>query len=122
MSWSKAALLSAAIMLFSGVANAKGITCPDSLQVDSKPHRLNDVSLFQGLPKNLGELMPDTQDKTEWTLKDYQDYDRENNMPLYLVCHYTGSKKTIVLKVPETAKKCSAWYGYSKEEFYASCE
>ncbi|WP_312691177.1 STY0301 family protein [Kosakonia sp.] len=122
MSRSKAALLSAAIMLFSGVASAEEIACLDSLQIDNKPHRLNDVSLFQGLPKNPGELMPDTQDKTEWTLKDYQDYAREKNMPLYLVCHYTGTEKTLVLKVPETAKKCSAWYGYSKEEFYASCE
>ncbi|ELY2797038.1 hypothetical protein SNN58_003922 [Cronobacter dublinensis] len=122
MSWNKAGLLSTVIMLFSGIASAKGITCPDSLQIGNKPHRLNDVSLFQGLPKNLGELMPDTQDKTEWTLKDYQDYARENNMPLYLVCHYTESEKVIVLKVPETAKKCSAWYGNSKEEFYASCE
>lgn len=122
MSWNKAGLLSTVIMLFSGIASAKGITCPDSLQIGNKPHRLNDVSLFQGLPKNLGELMPDTQDKTEWTLKDYQDYARENNMPLYLVCDYTESEKAIVLKVPETAKKCSAWYGNSKEEFYASCE
>lgn len=122
MSWSKPALLSAAMMLFSGVASAKGITCPDAIQIDNKPHRLNNVSLFQGLPENFGELMPDTQDKTEWTLKDYQEYARENNMPLYLACHYSGSHKTVVLKVPDTAKICAAKFGSSKEEFYASCE
>lgn len=122
MSWNKPLLLTATIIFFSGTANAEKITCPDSLQVNHKSHKLNDVSLFQGPPEKLGELMPDTENKTEWTLKDYQDYARENNMPLNLVCRYKGTDKTVTLNVPETAKKCSAWYGYSKEEFYSTCE
>lgn len=122
MSWSKSLLLVSALTLFSGMANAEKITCPDSFQVKSKPHRLNDVSLFQGPPQQLGELMPDTQNKTEWTLKDYQDYAREKDMPLFLVCRYNGTDKAVTIKVPDTAKVCSAWYGNGKEDFHASCE
>lgn len=121
MSWNKWLLLSASL-LFSGISLAEKISCPDSLTVNHKSHRMNDVSVFQGPPEKLGELMPDTQDDMVWTLKDYQDYAREMNMPLYLVCRYKGTKKTVDLRVPDTAKKCSAWFGDNKYQFYSSCE
>jgi len=83
---------------------------------------LHDVSLFQGPPEQLGELMPDTEEKTEWTLKDYQDYAREKDMPLYFVCKYKGTDKTVTLKVPDTAKKCSTEYGNSSDDLQGTCE
>jgi hypothetical protein len=61
--------------------------------------------------------MPDTLNDTVWTLQDYQDYGREMNLPLYLVCRYKGTKKTVDLKVPDTAKKCSAWFRGNKISF-----
>lgn len=122
MSWSKPLLLISALTLLSGMANAEKMTCPDSLQIKNKPHRLNGVSLFQGPPQQLAELIPDTQDKTEWTLKDYQDYAREKDLPLFLVCRYHGTDKAVTIKVPGTAQVCSAWYGNGKEDLHASCK
>lgn len=118
---SKWIILSAAL-LFSGLTSAEKIHCPDSLTVKKRSYRMNDVSLFQGPPEKQGELMPDTLNDTVWTLGDYQDYGREMNLPLYLVCRYKGTKKTVDLKVPDTAKKCSAWFGDNKNQLYASCE
>jgi hypothetical protein len=72
---------------------------------------MNDVSLFQGPPESR-DVMPDTLNDMVWTLQDYQDYG-EMNLPLYLVCRYKG-RKTTTIKVPDTAKKCSAWFGNKK--------
>jgi len=121
MSRRKGIVLSVAL-LFSGLASAEKIQCTDSLTVKNTSYRMDDVSLFQGPPDKLGELMPDTLNDMVWTLQDYQDYGREMNLPLYLVCRYKGTKKTLELKVPDTAKKCSAWFGNNQNQFYASCE
>ena len=116
MSRRKGIVLSVAL-LFSGLASAEKIQCPDSLTVKNTSYRMDDVSLFQGPPDKLGELMPDTLNDMVWTLQNYQDYGREMNLPLYLVCRYKGTKKTLELKVPDTAKKCSAWFGNNQINF-----
>ncbi|QOV69711.1 STY0301 family protein [Citrobacter sp. BDA59-3] len=121
MSRRKGIVLSVAL-LFSGFASAEKIQCPDLLTMKNTSYRMDDVSLFQGTPDKLGELMPDTLNDMVWTLQDYQDYGREMNLPLYLVCRYKGTKKTVELKIPDTAKKCSAWFGNNQNQFYASCE
>lgn len=115
-------LLATFVLLLSGVVNAEKIPCPDSLNVNNEPHRLNDVSLFQGPPEKQGDLMPDTDNAMVWTLKDYQDYAKKSNLPLHLICRYEGTYETVALRVPDTAKKCSAWFGDNKEQFYASCQ
>ena len=106
MSRRKGIVLSAAL-LFSGLASAEKIQCPDSLTVKNTSYRMDDVSLFQGPPDKLGELMPDTLNDMVWTLQDYQDYGREMNLPLYLVCRYKGDEKNTGIKST----------GYGKEMF-----
>lgn len=74
MSWNNTLLLSTAVLIFSGAACAGKITCPNTLQNALTTHRLNDATLFQGLPKKQGELMPDSDNRIVWTLNDYQTY------------------------------------------------
>ncbi|GJL46409.1 TPA: BPSL0067 family protein [Citrobacter farmeri] len=109
-------------IFFRNAPRAEKITCPDSLNVKNEPHRLNDETLFQGLPEKQGDLMPDTDNAMVWTLKDYQDYARKSNLCLHLICRYEGTDQTVALRVPDTAKKWSAWFGDNKEQFYASCQ
>jgi hypothetical protein len=65
---------------------------------------MNYVSLFMGPPEEKADLMPDTLDAWVWTLKDYQDYVKEHNTSLFLVCRYKGIDKTVTIKVPAAAK------------------
>jgi hypothetical protein len=37
-------------------------------------------------------------------IKDYQDYVKEHNTSLFLVCRYKGTDKTTTIKVPADAK------------------
>ncbi len=55
-------------IFFRNAPRAEKITCPDSLNVNNEPHRLNDETLFQGLPEKQGDLMPDTDNAMVWTL------------------------------------------------------
>ncbi|WP_333780527.1 STY0301 family protein [Kosakonia oryzendophytica] len=123
MSLSKPLILSVGMLLFTPfvmAASTVKTTCPESLEINNKSYTMSEVDLFQGLPVKQGRLMPDTLDDMVWTLKDYQDYAKEMNMPLYLVCRYKGTDKTVTLQVPVTAKKCSAWFSNGK--YAASCE
>ncbi|WP_039055375.1 STY0301 family protein [Enterobacter sp. Bisph1] len=122
MSWSKVLILGSAALLFSGAVYAEKITCPTVLKEGNKTYRMNLVDVFVGPPEELASLLPDTDEEMVWTLKDSQDYAREHNTAVFLVCQYKGTKKTATLKVPQTAQKCSAGYGNSKDDFYASCE
>ena len=121
MSWSNAVLLSASIFLSSGIAHAEKINCPETLKENNKTYIMNYVSLFMGPPEEKADVMPDTLDAWVWTLKDYQDYVKEHNTSLFLVCGYKGTDKTTIIKVPADAKKCSAHYG-KKEAVLATCE
>lgn len=121
ISLNKTVLLST-VLLFSATAMAEKISCPASLQINNKPHRLNDVSLFSGPPEERGELIPDTEDDTVWTIRGYPFYDRTGELPFYLVCKYKGTKETVTLKVPDSAKKCSAWLEGGINHFFAACE
>ena len=82
---------------------------------------MNYVSLFMEPPEEKADVMPDTLDAWVWTLKDYQDYVKEHNTSLFLVCGYKGTDKTTTIKVPADAKKCSAHKG-KKEAVLATCE
>ena len=121
MSWSNSLLLSASILLFSGIAHAEKISCPETLKENNKTYTMNYVSLFLGAPEDKADLMPDTLDAWVWTLKDYQDYVKEHNTSLFLVCRYKGTDKTVTIKVPADAKKCAAHYG-KKDAVLATCE
>ncbi|ELQ6062201.1 hypothetical protein SMB93_000017 [Cronobacter sakazakii] len=122
MSWNKKLLLSTAVLIFSGAACAGKITCPNTLQNALITHRLNDASLFQGPPKNNGELMSDNDRHIVWTLKEYQSYAKKMSLPLWLVCRYENTSKTVELKVPDSANQCKAGLGENSTRFYAFCE
>lgn len=121
MSWNNVLLLSAGMFLFSGIAQAEKINCPETLKESNKTYTMNYVSLFMGPPEEKADLMPDTLDAWVWTLKDYQDYVKEHNTSLFLVCRYKGIDKTVTIKVPAAAKKCLAHYG-KKDAVLAACE
>ncbi|EOV8839179.1 STY0301 family protein [Cronobacter dublinensis] len=122
MWWSKAALFSISVIFFSGTAWAEKIQCPDSLTEKNHSHRLNLVDVFEGPPEELASLLPDTDDEMVWTLSDSQNYAKAHNTAVFLVCQYQGTAKKITLKVPASAKKCMAWFGDTKNDFYAGCE
>ncbi|ELY7390618.1 hypothetical protein SOJ80_000786 [Cronobacter universalis] len=122
MSWNKTLLLSAALFIFSGAACAGKITCPNTLQNALTTHPLNDVSLFQGPPEKHGELMPDNDNRIVWTLKDYQDYGKKMGLPLWLVCRYQNTHKTVEFKVSDSANECKAGLAENSTRFYAFCE
>ncbi|EPE7078014.1 STY0301 family protein [Cronobacter sakazakii] len=85
-------------------------------------HRLNDSSLFQGPPEKQGELMPDNDNRMVWTLKEYQSYGKKMGLPLWLVCRYENTSKTVELKVPDSANQCKARSRENSTRFYAFCE
>ncbi|ALB63790.1 hypothetical protein BN137_4146 [Cronobacter condimenti 1330] len=122
MSWNKPLLLYTALLSLSAIVSAEKITCPNVLQDAALSHRLNDVSLFQGPPEKQGELMPDNDKHIVWTLKTYQDYGKKMHLPLWLVCRYDNTVRTVNLVVPETASQCMARFGDSKNIFHAGCE
>ncbi|MDI6460560.1 hypothetical protein QL185_13485 [Cronobacter malonaticus] len=122
MSWNKTLLLSTALFIFSGAACAGKIACPNTLQNALTTHRLNDANLFQGPPEKHGELMPDNDSHIVWTLQEYQDYGKKMGLPLWLVCRYENTSKTVELKVPDSAYQCKAGSGENSTRFYAFCE
>lgn len=122
MSWSKEIILGCVVFLFSSAVFAEKINCPPVLQDGNKTYRMNVVDVFVGPPEERASLLPDTDEEMVWTLKDSQDYAKAHNTSVFLVCQYKGTHKTATVKVPVTAQKCSAWYGYRKDEFYVSCE
>ncbi|WP_312688495.1 STY0301 family protein [Kosakonia sp.] len=122
MLWSKAILLASAISLFSTAVYAEKITCPEVLKDSGKIYRMNMVSVFEGKPEKLVDLMPDTDDNMIWTLKQSQQNVKAQHTAMYLVCRYKGTDKTATLKIPASAKQCTAWFGDNKNQFYAACE
>ncbi|EPX1410389.1 STY0301 family protein [Cronobacter sakazakii] len=122
MGWSKAALCSIGVMFFSGAAWAEKIQCPTTLTEKNHVHRLHLVDVFEGPPEELASLLPDTDDEMIWTLSDSQNYAKAHHTAVFLECQYQGTAKKITLKVPASAKKCMAWFGNNKNDFYAGCE
>lgn len=122
MSWNKTLLLSTAVLIFSGAACAEKIACPNTLPNALIMHRLNDASLFQGPPEKQGELMSDNDNRMVWRLKEYQSYGKKMGLPLWLVCRYENTSKTVELKVPDSANQCKAGLGENSTRFYAFCE
>ncbi|MGY5958041.1 STY0301 family protein [Kosakonia sp. BK9b] len=122
MSWSNALFLSSVALFFSSTAFAEKVNCPAFIKDSNKTYSMNLIDVFVGPPEERASLLPDTDEEMTWTLKDSQDYARAHNTSIFLVCRYKGTNKKATVKVPETAQKCSGWYGYSKDEFYAACE
>ncbi|EPN1638637.1 STY0301 family protein [Cronobacter sakazakii] len=96
----------------------------DPLRWVQKPRvqMAKDASLFQGPPEKQGELMPDNDNRIVWTLKEYQSYAKKMGLPLWLVCRYENTSKTVELKVPDSANQCKAGLGENSTRFYAFCE
>ena len=121
--WSSKSLLFCALCaLFSGAVSAEQTVCPTTLTVNGKIHAMNAASLFEGPPEEKAELMPDTDEESVWTLEDYQQYTQEHGTSLFLVCLYKGTSKTVTLKVPATAKTCSATLADDHKTVLASCK
>jgi hypothetical protein len=94
------ALLPALLLAVPGLAHAEEtLRCPDTLKIDSKDHALGEISLYDGPPEQMADLVPDY---NGWNLLDYRTEERE----LYLVCHYAGTKKTQKFLVPRSMSAC----------------
>ena len=63
MLWSNRALMLSSMFLFySGVTCAEKIECPQSLTENNKKYSLYNLDVFEGPPKEMGSLMPDSDD------------------------------------------------------------
>ncbi|WP_039058762.1 STY0301 family protein [Enterobacter sp. Bisph1] len=123
MLWSKRALaLSAIFWLYSGLSYAEKIECPQSLTENHKQYPLFNLDVFEGPPEEMGSLMPDSDEAAVWTLSDSQAAAKARNTAMFLVCQFKGTKKTVTLKIPASAKKCSAWIEGSAERTHITCE
>ncbi|SCC00911.1 hypothetical protein GA0061071_10467 [Kosakonia oryzendophytica] len=122
MLWNRAVLLSGAIMLFSGSVFAEKVSCPDVLTINAKNYRMYYADVFVGPPSERASLLPDTDDEMVWTLQDSQDYAKAHNTSMFLVCHYKGTDKTITVRVPVTAKKCTVWFESANNHDHGDCE
>jgi hypothetical protein len=71
MLWSnKALILSSFLFFYHGVTYAEKIECPQSLTENNKKYALYNLDVFEGPPKEMGSLMPDSDDSAVWTLSD----------------------------------------------------
>ena len=123
MLWSNRALMLSSMFLFySGVTCAEKIECPQSLTENNKKYSLYNLDVFEGPPNEMGSLMPDSDDSAVWTLSDSQAAAKARNTSMFLVCQFKGTNKTVTLKIPASAKKCSAWFEGSAEHTHIVCE
>lgn len=120
MSLSKFVFALSCICAASLVHAASTLNCPATLKDGQRVRTLNNASLFEGSPEQLGDLMPDTNDETVWTLPLYQESAQQRGAALYMVCRYAKTKKTVTLQVPQTAKTCSVFV--RKGNTFATCE
>lgn len=123
MLWSNRTLIFSAMCLLSfGAACAEKIECPQSLTENHKQYPLFNLDVFEGPPEEKGSLMPDSDEAAIWTLSDSQTAAKARNTSMFLVCQFKGTKKTVTLKIPASAKKCSAWLEGSAEKPRIACE
>lgn len=123
MLWSNRALMLSSMFLFySGVTCAEKIECPQSLTENNKEYSLYNLDVFEGPPKGMGSLMPDSDDSAVWTLSHSQAAVKARNTSMFLVCQFKGTNKTVTLKIPASAKKCSAWFEGSAEQTHIVCQ
>jgi len=122
MSWRKSLLFCIACACFSHTVYAEKTVCPVTIIDKGKVHIMNSASLFDGPPEERAELLPDTDEESVWTLEGYQQYPQERGTSYFLVCLYDATTKTIALKVPATAKTCSAILANDHKTVLASCE
>lgn len=120
MWWNKYLFSGVAIWVVISAAHAQNLACPQTFPTSNNANTLRDVSLFIGPQQNKTDLMPDTPDETVWTLPDYQDEAKHSHTDLYLICKYHNIDKTVDLKVPQSAKECSARYD-NQNQLVALC-
>lgn len=123
MLWSnKTIILSSFLLFYHGFTYAEKIECPQSLTENNKKYSLYNLDVFEGPPNEMGSLMPDSDDSAVWTLSDSQAAAKARNTSMFLVCQFKGTNKTVTLKIPASAKKCSAWFEGSAEHTHIVCE
>ena len=96
------------------------IVCP-LRHVDKTGHsgKLTLASVFDGVPENRADLIPDLQ-TGEWNLASTQDDARQRGESYYLVCHYKGSAETVRFKLSYQIKLCKI--DAVRGEIRASCQ
>jgi hypothetical protein len=87
-------------------ATAK-VSCPLTTTANGKPAPLDGISVFEGPPEKLVDLMPDL-DTSEWDISMNQKYAARRGESMYLVCRYADVAATVTLKIPEGATFCKA--------------
>jgi len=110
----------AALMLWSGAAAAaEQFSCPSLSLPSGKPARVESISVFDGPPAEMADLVPDNADTSSreppyWTLG-------KPERPTWVVCHYRKLKGTREFALPKAYTKCrltghgKAWDGLSCE-------
>ncbi|SMC27516.1 hypothetical protein SAMN02745857_02892 [Andreprevotia lacus DSM 23236] len=87
---------------------AAALQCPASLPQGNKANILRDASVLEGDPAQHGELLPDNNRESVWTLPEAQWRDAQQaGRGLYLVCRYRGSEQTVQLALPIGTPRCT---------------
>ncbi len=109
------------IPICSTSAFAQSFTCPPSIAVDERPaavegftavpgdgpHAFRFVSFFDGDPKDLADLAPDTdEDKGDKIVETWQLVAVPGNR-ITVICRYDDTDATLQTLLPETIKSCT---------------
>lgn len=86
-------------------AFAAEVHCPPSVSARGKTFPLADASVFDGPPEEHADLMPDLE-TSEWDIATDQKAGKTPGRSLYLVCRYSGSQRTVSLRIPRDATRC----------------
>ena len=100
-----AIFLAFSLMLSANSATAaENISCPLLTLASGKPIKAQSISVFDGPPAEMAELVPDNADTGAhasyyWTFSGQE-------TAIWLVCHYKGSQQTQQLALPKPFRKC----------------
>jgi hypothetical protein len=106
MSLSRQIVLAIAALLSSSTALAGArVDCPSTQLVDGKARELERISVFDGPPEKLADLMPDPS-ISQWDISLEQRDAKARGESLFLVCRYARTNRVVTLPIPGDADLC----------------
>ena len=99
-------LLIALPLMLSAAAAAENFSCPHFTLASGKQIKARSLSVFDGPPAELAELVPDNADTDPkdpyyWTFSGQE-------TAVWVVCHYRNTSQTQQFALPKAFKKCQA--------------
>ena len=97
----------AAQPIFADEINEAKWVCPSTVDVDGVAYKFKYLRVFDGVPENLGQLVPEHREPS------FRQLDARN---VYLSCEYEGLKNKLILHA-----KGASFCGYGANPFRAAC-